>query len=66
MQIRNRHFGKKMFTNDNIYVYKSQLNQNAIWRLVSGGTIIREGGRKHIMEQFYKLRPAKGNMVAHG
>jgi hypothetical protein len=66
MQIRNRHFGALQFTNDGVYVYKRQLNQTAIWRLVSGGTIIREGGRKHIMEQFYKLRPAKGNMVAHG
>lgn len=68
MQLNSR-FGnslKLVASNDGVYVYRRQLNQNPTYFLMVGGQITNVGGRKHIMEKFYELRPAKGNAYYHG
>jgi hypothetical protein len=65
----NKRFGnslKLVASNDGVYVYRRQLNQNAMYFLMVGSTITNVGGRKHIMEKFYNIRPAKGNAYFHG
>ena len=67
MQLNSR-FGnslKLVASNDGVYVYRRQLNQNPMYFLMVGGQITNIGRRKHIMEKFYKLRPAKGNIYLH-
>ena len=68
MQLNNRFRNslKLVASNDGIYVYRRQLNQNPTYFLMTGGQITNVGGRKHIMEKFYELRPAKGNAYYHG
>jgi len=56
---------KLVASNDGVYVYRRQMNQNPIYFLVFRNKVTNVGRRKHIMEKFYKMRPAKAEAYFH-
>ena len=57
----NRRFSntlKLVASNDNVFVYRRQLNQHPTYLLMSGSQIIHMGKRKSVMDKFRKIRPA--------